>query len=288
MAVSSHPSRHEREMERGATSRPRAGRPRRAGGRSGSTTVMVESQPQRTVGAVPAPSVVAGVDATLLAARQLLNNPPPSRASPLAAEQWRRNVDQLVVVAINTPLHERRRQPSVQYSHTPPVAHAPSAARAPPVENAPPVGPDARQTVRHRAPMASYATADLRAEINRHRDGEDGRVTIERQCERRRDIKGRNLEKDFDSHAPSHKSPSAREAHPPSSPGVTGGCMALAPHLRMVVWPRKFWPRSLTECLKGGCTNQQLGQPIRVKGASPAPRRWRSRRSWFHGARQGS
>jgi hypothetical protein len=136
MAASSHPSRHEREVETGATFRPRAGRPRRTGGRSGATTVMVESQTQRTAGTVPAPSVVAGADATLLAARQLLNNPPPSGASPSAAEEWRRNVDQLVVAAINTPLYERRCQPSAQYSHTPPAAHASSAARAPPVEHA--------------------------------------------------------------------------------------------------------------------------------------------------------
>jgi hypothetical protein len=81
MAGSSHPSGHEREVERGATSRPRVGRPRRAGGRSGATMVMVESQPQCTTGAVPAPSVVAGVDATLLAACQLLNNPPSSATS---------------------------------------------------------------------------------------------------------------------------------------------------------------------------------------------------------------
>jgi hypothetical protein len=179
MAASSHPSRREREVERGATSHPRAGRPRCAGGRSGATTVIVESQPQRTAGTVPAPSVVAGTDATLLAARQLLNNPPPSGASPLAAEEWRRNVDQLVVAAINTPLHERRCQPSAQHSHTL-AAHAPSAACAPPVERAPPVGPDACQTARHHAPMASYATVDLRAEINRRRGGEDGRATIER------------------------------------------------------------------------------------------------------------
>jgi hypothetical protein len=173
MAASSHPSGHEREVERGATSRPRAGRPRHAGGRSGATTVIVESQPQRTAGAGPAPSVVAGADATLLAARQLLNNPPPFGVSPSVAEEWRRNVDQLVVAAINTPLHERWCQPSAQHSHTP-AAHAPSAARAPPVERAPPVRPDACQTARHRALMASYATADLRAEINHRRGGEDG------------------------------------------------------------------------------------------------------------------
>jgi hypothetical protein len=166
--------------------------------------------------------VVAGADETLLAACQLLNNPPPSGASPSVAEEWCRNVDQLIVAAINTPLHERWCQPSAQHSHTT-VAHVPSAARTPPVERAPPVRPDACQTARHRAPMASYATADLRAEINRRRGGEDGRVTIERRRERRRDIEGRNLEKDFDSHAPPRRSPSAREAYPPSSPGVMRG-----------------------------------------------------------------
>jgi hypothetical protein len=222
MAASSHPSRHEREGERGATFRLRAGRPRHAGGRSGATTVIVESQPQRATGTVPKPLVVAGADATLLAARQLLNNPPPSGASPSAAEEWHRNIDQLVVVAINTPLHERRCQPSAQHSHAT-AAHAASTARAPPVEHAPPVGPDACQTAWHRAPMASYVTADLRAEINRRHGGEDCRVTIERRRERRRNIEGRNLKKDFDSQAPSHRSPSAREAYPPSSLGVTGG-----------------------------------------------------------------
>jgi hypothetical protein len=185
--------------------------------------------------------VVAGGNTTLLAARQLLNNPPPSGASPSAAEEWRRNVDQVIIAAINTPLHERRCQPSAQHSHTP-AAHALSVAHAPPVKRAPPVGPDACQTMWHRTPMASYATADLRAEINRRRGGEDGRVTIERRRERRQDIEGRNLEKDFNSHVPSCRSPSTREAYPPSSPGVTEGCMALAPHLRMVVWPRKFRP----------------------------------------------
>jgi hypothetical protein len=178
MAASSHPSCHEREGERGATSRPRAGRLRHAGGRSGATTVIVESQPQRAAGTVPAPSVVAGTDVTLLAACQLLNNPPPSGASPSAAEEWRRNVNQLVVAAINTPLHERRCQPSARHSHAT-AAHAASTACAPPVEHAPPLGPDACQTARHRAPMASYTTADLRAEINRRRGGDDGRVTIE-------------------------------------------------------------------------------------------------------------
>jgi hypothetical protein len=33
-----------------------------------------------------------------------------------------------------------------------------------------------------------------------------------------------------------------RVVHSPSSPVASGGCMALAPHLRMVVWLRKFRP----------------------------------------------
>jgi hypothetical protein len=62
--------------------------------------------------------------------------------------------------------------------------------------------PGARPPAQHRAPMASYRTMDLREEINRRRDGEDSCTTIEHNRERRRDIEGRNLERDFDLHAP--------------------------------------------------------------------------------------
>jgi hypothetical protein len=86
VAASSHLSHHGRETEGEATSRSRAGRPRRAGGRSGATIVLVESQPQRIASTAAASSVAAGVDATLLAARQLLNNPPSFKASPSAVE----------------------------------------------------------------------------------------------------------------------------------------------------------------------------------------------------------
>jgi hypothetical protein len=75
---------------------------------------MLESQPQRTVGTTTSPPAVVGIDTVWLAARQLLNNPPPSRASPSAAEQWHPDVDQLIIAAINTPHCERQRQPSVQ------------------------------------------------------------------------------------------------------------------------------------------------------------------------------
>jgi hypothetical protein len=53
-----------------------------------------------------------GLNVTLLAVRQLLNNLPPTRASPSEAKQWHHDVDQLVVVIINTPHREGRRQPS--------------------------------------------------------------------------------------------------------------------------------------------------------------------------------
>jgi hypothetical protein len=49
-----------------------------------------------------------GPDAALLAARQLLNNPPQVEASPSTSEQWYHDVDQLVIAAINTPYHDER------------------------------------------------------------------------------------------------------------------------------------------------------------------------------------
>jgi hypothetical protein len=116
-----------------------------------------------------------GLDDVLLAARQLLNNSPLNGASPSATEQWHHNVDQLVVAAINTPHREGRHQPSAQQSRFPSVA---------------------------RAPIANYQTTELREEINHRRGGENSRTTIKHNHERHRDIEGRNLERDFDLHAP--------------------------------------------------------------------------------------
>jgi hypothetical protein len=181
VAASSHPSRHERESEWETTSRSRVGQSRRPRGRTDTTTIMLESQPQPTVGTTASPPAAVGPDAALLAACKLLNNLPPARASPSAAEQWHHDVDRLIIAAINMPHCEGRPQPSAQQSCFP------SGARAP---------------MQHRAPMASYQTSDLREEINRHRGGEDSRTTIERNRERHRDIEGRNLKRDFDLHAP--------------------------------------------------------------------------------------
>jgi hypothetical protein len=65
-----------------------------------------------------------------------------------------------------------------------PATHALSAAHAP----APP-----------HVSAASITPTDLRAELNHRLDGEDSRITIERQHERRRNIEGCNLEGEFDS-----------------------------------------------------------------------------------------
>jgi hypothetical protein len=228
VATSSHPSRRERESERETTSRSRMGRSRRTGGRTDATTVMLESQPQCTTGMTATLPAVVGLDIALLAVRQLLNNPPPFEASPSVVEQWRHDVDQLVVAAINTPHYKRRRQPSAHQSHSPSSARAPFVAQRPPMQ--------------HLALMASYTTADLREEINRRWGGEDCHTTIERHHERRRGIEGHNLKKDFDLHAPVVGRQVAHVPLPPNSPRVSRGCMALAPHLRMVVWLCKFRP----------------------------------------------
>jgi hypothetical protein len=175
---------------------------------------MLDSQPQRTVGMTASPPAAAGIDTALLAVRQLLNNLPPSGALPSAAEQWRHDVDQLVVTAINMPHRERRCQPSAQQSL---ILLKVCVGE---LHDGGPQGGNqlpswwGRQPHRHRAPPR---------EASRYR--------------------GRNLMKDFDLHAPvrgglaSHASPLT-----PREFFLGGGCMALAPHLCMVVWPHKFQP----------------------------------------------
>jgi hypothetical protein len=222
VAASSHPSRRERESKRETTSRSRAGLSRRPRGHTNTTTVMLESQP--AVGMMTSPPPAVGPDAALLAVRQLLNNPPPVGASPSAAEQWRHDVDQLVIAVINTPHQEGRHQPSAQQSCFLSAARTPSVAQVP-------LGvPGARPLAQHRTPMASYRTTDLREEINRHRGGEDSRTTIEHNRERRRDLEGHNLERDFDLHAPVGARQAAHAPLPLGSPRVSGGGAWRWPH----------------------------------------------------------
>jgi hypothetical protein len=119
MAASSHPSRRERESEWETTFQFRAGRSRRPRGRTDTTIVMLESQPEPIAGTTASPPIAVGLDVVLLAEHQLLNIPPPTGASPSVAEQWHHDVDQLIVVAINMPHREGWRQPSAQQSRFP-------------------------------------------------------------------------------------------------------------------------------------------------------------------------
>jgi hypothetical protein len=73
------------------------------GGHTDATIVVLESQPQCTASTTASLPIAVGLDAALLAACQLLNNLHPSRALPSVAEQWHHDVNQLIVIAINSP-----------------------------------------------------------------------------------------------------------------------------------------------------------------------------------------
>jgi hypothetical protein len=109
MVASAHPSHRVQETEREVTSRSQAGRSRHAGGQSMAMTAATATQHQCSTRTVCTPPPVAGVEATLVAVHRLLNNPSSVHASPSVAEHWHHDVDQLVVVAINTPHHEEGR-----------------------------------------------------------------------------------------------------------------------------------------------------------------------------------
>jgi hypothetical protein len=147
----------------------------------------------------------------LMAARELLRNPPGETASPDAHRQWRDDVDRLLNLAQASPgsaggsvSRQRRRQGGASGS-----VHSPS--------------------------VRSARTEDLRAELNRRHAGEDARVSIERARNRRLNIEGRNLAPELDAAA-------ARPQGLPQAPVLGVGCAALADHLRAVAWPSKFRP----------------------------------------------
>jgi hypothetical protein len=147
----------------------------------------------------------------LVAARELLRNPPDPAVSPDVLRQWRDDVDRLLNLAQVTPgsavgsaSKQRHRQ-----------GGASGSVQSPTVRSA--------------------RTEDLRAELNRRRAGEDARVTMERAHEHRLNIEGRNLEAELDAAVPKP------QGHV-QAPVAGVGCAALADHLRAVAWPFKFRP----------------------------------------------
>jgi hypothetical protein len=111
----------------------------------------------------------------LSAARELLRHPLSSTASLGAMKQWRDDVDRLLGMAHSTSTKSRSQSSWRQHE-------ASASVRSPSVRGA--------------------QTNDLRAELNRRRAGEDARVSLERERERRQNIKGHNLDQYFAAVAP--------------------------------------------------------------------------------------
>jgi hypothetical protein len=145
----------------------------------------------------------------LMAARELLRNPPGEAASPDTQRQWRDDVDRLLNLAQASPCsaggsasRQRRHQGSASGS-----VHSPS--------------------------VRSARTEDLRAELNRRCAGEDARVSIEWARGRRLSIEGCDLDAEFTAVVPAPQGPV-------QAPVSWVGCATLADHLRAVAWPSKF------------------------------------------------
>jgi hypothetical protein len=148
----------------------------------------------------------------LSAARELLRHPPSSTASLGVMKQWRDDVDRLLDMTHSTPTRSRPRSSRRQHEVS-------ASVRSPSVRGA--------------------QTNDLRAELDRSRAGEDARVSLERARERRQNIEGRNLDRDFVAAVPQTPMGTRSQAGVPLA-GV--GCAALADHLRAASWPPKFRP----------------------------------------------
>jgi hypothetical protein len=217
--VSSHPSSRGQENEQEATSYSRAVRSHQTNARNTATTMVAtaaDAHRQYSAAMAVITPPTAGPKGMLEVECVLLHNPPSQNASPSTVEQWRHDVDQLIIAAINMPLHGGRQanhsrgtlEPSPAHSCTPTVACNLLVARA---------------STMSRTPIAvSLTTTDLRVELECRRSGEDDCTTIEHRWERRR-----NLDSDYGA---VNAAPGAANAmHTPTSLRSGGGCMVLAP-----------------------------------------------------------
>jgi hypothetical protein len=183
----------------------------RAPDRPDSGTAVVHAMQQHTPAqASRTPSRAAPT--ALSAARELLRHPPSSTASPGAMKQWRDDVDRLLGMAHSTSSRSRPRSSWRQ-------REAMASVCSPSISGA--------------------QTDDLWAELNRRCTGEDARVSLERACERRQNIEGRNLDRDFAAEAPQTPVGARSQTGVPLA-GV--GYATLADYLRATSWPPKFRP----------------------------------------------
>jgi hypothetical protein len=158
-------------------------------------------------------------------------------------KQWHDDVDRLLGMTHSTSTRSRPRSSRRQREAT-------ASVRSPSVRGA--------------------QTDNLRAELNRRRTGEDAQVSLERACERRQNIEGHNLDRDFAAEAPQTPVGARSQTGVPLA-GV--GCATLADHLRAASWPPKFRPhlpenttRHQTRQSSCRCTlppsRQQVGTPL--------------------------
>jgi hypothetical protein len=89
--------------------------------------------------------------------------------------QWRDDIDRLLSMAHSSSTRPRPRSSRRQHEVS-------VSVRSPSVRVVP--------------------TEDLWAELNRRRAGEDARISLERACEHRQNVEGRNLDYDFTAVAP--------------------------------------------------------------------------------------
>jgi hypothetical protein len=164
----------------------RVGRSRHRGGHTAVTIVAANATTawrQLSVATTAMTPSAADPEGVIAAAHTLLHNSPGPEASPEPVEQCRNDIDHLIIAVVNTPLH--RRQQRARHSrgssnstlallHTPKVVRAPSAGCTP--------------TSGHI--VASLAPTDLSAELECHYSLEDGRTTVEHQCEKHRNLDG--------------------------------------------------------------------------------------------------
>jgi hypothetical protein len=198
------------------------------------TTVVLESQP--AAGMTASPPAVVGPNATLLAKRQLLNNPPPTGASPSAAEQWCDDVDQLVIAAINTPHWEggTNHLCSNRAFHQQRVCHPWRRC---------PWGCQVR--ARRCSATRRWPATGRRTSGRRSTAVEVGRTVAPPSSATVRGVETSRLATLRETSTCMHQWVRAKlhmRLSPLAPRKFQGGCMALAPHLRMVVWPPKFRP----------------------------------------------
>jgi hypothetical protein len=186
-----------------------------------SGTAAVHAARQHTIAQTSrTPSRVA--PRALSAARELLRHPPSSTASPGAMKQWRDDVNRLLGMAHSTSTRSRPRSSRRQHE-------ASASVRSPSVRGA--------------------QTSDLWAELNHRRLGEDARISLERVCERRQNIEGRNLDQDFVAVAPQAPTGTRSQADVPLA-GVA------APLSRIISARRHGHPSSGRTCRKNTTVHQ--------------------------------